>query len=294
MIDDLRGLAVFNAVVAAGSFSGAARRLKLSTSVVSHHVSKLEERLGAPLLFRSTRSMSLTPEGLLIRDAAANMVKAGQEALDALSEQSDQPVGALRIALPAFGAQSGLYRAIWAFAEAHPMVSVHLNSSDKPVDLIADGYDMAIRFGALQDSALKSRKIGIFKRALVASPAYLATRAPVRTLEDLASCDFIGFSMLRSEIYLERDGETVSVHPKNVRLDVDSVAIGRSAVLAGLGVLHLPLVEVAADIASGTLVEVCPEWRLPIMGIYALWPDSGPQKNLTRRLIDFLAESGAE
>ncbi|MEM6466689.1 MAG: LysR family transcriptional regulator, partial [Pseudomonadota bacterium] len=136
MIDHYRGLAVFAAVAELGSFSAAGRRLKLSTSVVSHHVSKLEESLGTPLLFRTTRSLSLTSEGRQVLEAANRMVQAGQEAVDALSDFSTQPVGALRVTLPAFGHRSPVHRAIWQFAKTHPMVALTLHSSDRPVDLV--------------------------------------------------------------------------------------------------------------------------------------------------------------
>lgn len=103
MIDDYRGLAIFVAVVNAGSFSGAGRRLKLSTSVVSHHISQLESKLGVSLLFRSTRSLSLTPEGKNILESAQKMVSAGEEALDALVDNRDETIGSLRITMTAFG-----------------------------------------------------------------------------------------------------------------------------------------------------------------------------------------------
>lgn len=126
MSDNYRGLAVFVAVHNAGSFSAAGRRLKLSTSVVSHHISKLEERLGVALFFRSTRSLSLTSEGARILEAAQRMVSAGDEALDALSDHSEQPVGALRLTLPAFGLNSAIHQAIWNFAKLHPMVALSI------------------------------------------------------------------------------------------------------------------------------------------------------------------------
>lgn len=291
MIEDYRGLAVFVAVAEAGSFSGAGRRLKLSTSVVSHHVSKLEAKLGVPLFFRSTRSLSLTSEGQSILESARRMVTAGEEALDALSDQSEQPVGALRISMPAFGDRSVVHQAIWQFAKAHPMVALSLNSSDRPVDLIRDGYDLAIRLGVLTDSSLKSRRIGSFQRLLVASSEYVASHAAIETLEDFVACDFISFAMLPDDITLTRHDEEVTVTPENIRLEVDSVAAGKAAVMAGLGVQNLPVSEIEDELASGALVEVLPEWKLPALGVYAVWPDTGAQKKLTRRMIDFLVEA---
>lgn len=293
MIDDLRGLAVFSAVAQAGSFSAAGRQLKLSTSVVSHHVSRLEGKLGVPLFFRSTRSLSLTHEGRQILSAAQRMVQAGEEALDSLSDQSAHPVGALRLALPAFGLGSAVHRAVWSFVRAYPGVSLSLHSSDRQVDLVRDGYDLALRLGTLADSALKSRRIGTFRRLLVATPGYLQGRPPITTLEALLACDFIGFSMLPTAITLTRASEDVTITPEHIRVEVDAVAAGKAAVLAGLGVQNLPLSEIEEEVRTGALVEVLPDWRLPDLGIFAVWPDLGPQKKLTRRLIDHLAAEEA-
>ncbi|MEM8957283.1 MAG: LysR family transcriptional regulator, partial [Pseudomonadota bacterium] len=207
MIDSFRNLAVFVAVADAGSFSGAGRALKLSTSVVSHHITRLEERLETPLFFRSTRSLTLTGEGKRVLLSARRMVAAGQDAMDALADISDQPVGALKISLPAFGDQSPVHRAIWGFAKAHPMVAMSIHSTDQQVDLVRDGYDLAIRLGVLADSSLKARRIGTFARFLVASPEAIARSKPIRTLTDLAQAEFISYSMLPDDLTLTNGRE---------------------------------------------------------------------------------------
>lgn len=290
MIEDYRGLAVFVAVADAGSLSAAGRRLNLSTSVVSHHLSRLEAKLGVTLFYRSTRSMSLSPEGRAALVPARRMVAAGDEALDALGATVDEPVGALRISMPAWGEQTRLRQALWEFTRLHPMVAISLHSSDTPVDLIKEGFDLAIRTGTLADSSLKSRRIGVFRRVLVASPAYLATRGPIQSPEDLAACDFIAISMLPDEVMLRSGNRSVSLLPENVRLEVDTIASAKSAVMSGLGIRHLPVGEVSEEIALGTLVRILPEWVLPELGVYAVWPDIGPQKSLTRRVIEFFLE----
>lgn len=292
MSDNYRGLAVFVAVHEAGSFSAAGRRMKISTSVVSHHISKLETTLGTPLFFRSTRSLNLTAEGQKILEAARRMVAAGEEAMDALSDESEQPVGALRISMPAFGLNSTLHSAVWTFAKAHPMVALSLHSSDKPVNLVRDGFDLAIRLGRLADSTLKSRRIGTFHRKIVGSPEYLANRPKIKDLSELAECDFVSLSMVPDTMTVRQDDEDITITLQNVRLEVDAVTAGRAAVLEGLGLMSLPLNEIENDLKSGALVEVSKRWQLPSFGIFAVWPDSGPQKKLTRRLIDHLADLG--
>lgn len=290
-MDEYRSLAVFAAVHDAGSFSAAGRRLKLSTSVVSHHVSKLEAKVGASLFFRSTRSLSLTPEGEAILPAARAMVAAAKDAMDVLAATNDQLVGALRITLPAFGDRSPLNRSILQFAKEHPMVAVSIHNSDTQVDLVKEGFDLAIRLGVLRDSALKSKRIGTFSRKIVASPDYLAKRPPIKTLSDLQSCDFIAMAMLPDTITLTCKDEQVSFQPENTRLEVHSISSAKAAVLEGLGIQHLPNSEIDIEIAEGQLVEVLPHWSPPDLGMYAVWPDIGPQKQLTRKLIEFLETS---
>ncbi|QIE54383.1 LysR family transcriptional regulator [Pikeienuella piscinae] len=291
MIESYRGLAIFVAIAEAGSLSAAGRRLKLSTSVVSHHLSRLESKLGVTLFFRSTRSMSLTPEGHAALGAARRMVAAGAEALDAVGGSGDKLVGALRITMPAWGEQMRTRQKLWEFARTHPMVAISLHSSDMPADLIKGGFDLGIRLGALVDSSLKSRRIDDFERVVVGSPRYFAARAPITTPHDLTTCDFIAVSVIPDAMTLTCEDQTVTIHPENVRLEVDTISSAKSAILAGLGVRNLPLGEVEAELAAGALVRVLPQWRLPVLGVYAVWPDSGPQKTLTRRLIEFFVDS---
>ncbi|MEB8388814.1 LysR family transcriptional regulator [Rhodobacteraceae bacterium KMM 6894] len=291
MIDDYRSLAVFVAIADTGSLSAAGRRLKLSTSVISHHLSRLEERQGVTLFFRSTRSMALTPEGQIALDPARRMVAAGEEALDAIHAGSDEPVGALHVTMPAFGEQSRLHDALWNFAKLHPMVAISLHCSDTPTDLVKDGFDLAIRLGTLRSSSLKSRRIADFKRWLVASPDYLATRAPIKSPDNLTKHEFIAVTQIPSLMTLERDEETIQFDPVNIRVEVNTVTAAKAAVLAGLGIWHVPLGEIEHDLAQGRLVHVLPDWNLPELGIYAVWPDIGPQKALTRRLIDHFLEN---
>ncbi len=289
MIEDYRRLAIFVAVADAGSFSEAGRRLKLSTASISHHISKLENRLGVSLFFRSTRSLSLTQEGQAMLGAARRMTKAGDEALDAHADVSEQPVGALRVAMPVFGKDTPIYQKLWHFALSHPMVSISLRSSDAPFDLVKEGIDLAIRPGVLADSSLKSRRIADFRRVLVAAPNYLAERQPILTVKDLSMCEFIAVAALPDAITLISGEETVSIEPDNIRMEVDTIAAAISAVKAGLGMRPLPQMEIRSELEAGTLVQVLPDWHLPLLNIYAVWLENGPHKKLTRRLIDYLA-----
>lgn len=291
MADEYKGLAVFAAVADAGSFSGAAKRLKLSTSVISHHISKLEERIGVSLLYRSTRSLSLTAEGEKVLPAARQMVASADQAIDALADDLDQLVGALRITMPTFGIHTAVHQAVWRFAQEHPMVALTLHSTDRQVDLVRDGFDLGIRLGNLADSSLMTRRIGTFSRRLVATPEYLNSCGSPTTPEALKACAFIALAMVPNTIVLHQGGEQISFEPDDVRLEVDTVAAAKAAVVAGLGIQRLPLSEVEAELASGDLVEALPGWQPPDLGVYAVWPDAGSQKKLTRRLVAFLVSA---
>jgi DNA-binding transcriptional LysR family regulator len=170
------------------------------------------------------------------------------------------------------------------------MVAISLHCSDTPTDLVKDGFDLAIRLGTLRSSSLKSRRIADFKRWLVASPNYLVGRAAIKSPDDLVENDFISVKQIPSLMTLEHDRVTVQFDPIKKRVEVNTVTAAKAAVLAGLGIWHIPFGEIEHDLAQGRLVHILPDWNLPDLGIYAVWPDIGPQKALTRRLIDHFLE----
>ena len=169
------------------------------------------------------------------------------------------------------------------------MVAISLQSSSKQIDLVKGGFDLAIRLGALRDSSLKSRKLGEFRRVIAASPQYLSALGKPITISNLADCTFVSLAMLRDEITLYRDGEQATIKPENAQVEVDTAMTAKGAVIAGLGLRALPLSEIETELNTGELIQVLPEWRLASINIYAVWPDIGQQKKLTRRMIDFLA-----
>lgn len=291
MIDDLRALAIFAKVAEAGSFSAAGRALRLSTSVISHHVKALETRHGVSLFHRSTRSLSLTGDGHRLLEAAKRMVEAAEEGLDAIADISAVPAGALKITAPVFLTNSPQESAIWRFVRRYPNVAVTLHSSDEQINLVAEGYDLAIRLGPMTESALMSRKIGTFERCLVAAPSYLETIEKPVVPQDLARCDFVLLDMLPDKFVLNRGQEEVTFRPEQSRVLVNSVIGARSAVLAGLGVQKLPLSEVGEDLAAGRLVRILPDWSMPTLNIHAVWPASSRRGSLVRLLLEFLLEA---
>lgn len=293
MLDDFRALAVFVSVADEGGFSQAGRILKISPSVVSHHIGKLEERLGVALFFRSTRSMSLTLEGQQILEHARRMVTARQDAIDSIASETNQLVGSLRVTVPTFVIDTWIYERILQFTLRHPNISLDIKMTDSAVDLINQRYDLAVRFGVLKDSALKSRRIGQFERVLVASPAYLATVEPINEITDLKRCVFVAMSSVPTHMTFIGSGNSHEFKPRHSRFQINSVSGAKAAVLAGLGIQRLPLFAVQKNIADGSLAHVLPQWALETLGVYAVWPETGPRKLLTQKLLEFLTEDGA-
>ena len=263
------------------------RALRLSTSVVSHHVKALETRHGVTLFHRSTRALSLTSDGQKLLEAARRMVDAAEDGFNAIADISAEPAGALRLTVPAFLKNSPQENAIWRFARRYPHVAVTLNSTDEQINLMAEGYDMAIRLGAMAESSLRNRKIGTFERVLVAAPSYLQTIEKPLDPTDLARCDFVALDMLPDKFVLVRGKEEVTVLPEQSRVLVNSISAARSAVLAGLGVQKLPLSEIGEDLAAGRLVRILPDWSLPTLNIHAVWLSHEPPQQSGPPIAEF-------
>jgi DNA-binding transcriptional LysR family regulator len=290
MLEHLRSLAVFAKIAELGSFRAAARALSLSPSVVSHHLGELERRLAMPLLYRSTRRLALTPDGAKLVVAAREMVDAAARGLDAVSGQSETPMGSLRLTAPAFLAETSLSRGLAEFSGAHPHVSLTASFTDAPRDLLRDGFDLALRIGRLEDSTHRTRKLAEMRRVLVSSPRYVAARKAPRTPGDLATWDHIQLSSRPAALSLTSPGKkrpvSVTFTP---RISVDSAAAMRELALAGAGLAALPEVTVQEEVARGRLVEVLPRWRAALLGVYAVWPSNAQRAGLTLRFIEFMA-----
>jgi DNA-binding transcriptional LysR family regulator len=289
MIDELRSMAIFTAVAEMGSFSAAGRKLRLATSGISQHVSKLEDRLGVTLFYRSTRSLSLTSEGQRLLEHTQRMIVAAEDGLNSIADISNEPSGALSITMPAFMAGSIYELAIWDFMRSHKAIAVTMKYLDRNFDLVAEGIDLALRMGELSDSALRSRRLGSFGRKLVCSPEYLAHIGDIKTPNDLKDCDFIAMSGLNVNIPLRKGDKEMVIHPRKSRVLVDSFAALHSGLRAGLGIQRLPTSVAKEDLKSGALVELLPAWSIPDLGTYVVWPGTSRRSSLTRLLIEHIA-----
>lgn len=289
MIDKLRSIAIFSAVVDRGTFRAAAEQLGLAPSRVSQMVADLENDLGVTLLYRSTRRLSLTQQGRILHERAQEMLAAAESGLDAINPLSAEPAGKLRVSAPAFATQTQLMDTIAGFARAFPKVALDLQFTDQRQDLIADQFDVVIRAGWLEDSELLSRKIGDADRLLVASPEYCRARPPPKEPADLESWHWIQFAMRpdRTEL-VSADGTVCTVQGlSHVRVNAADALYEFAA--RGLGVSAIPEHLACRGFDRGDLIHVLPSWSLKPLGIFAVWPDQSRRENLTMIFVRYLA-----
>ena len=251
---------MFVNVIARGSFSRAAQVLRLPKSTVSKMVSRLERELGVQLIVRSTRSMALTPEGRAYREACQRHVDALERARDALVEGSVALVGQLRITAPEDFGSIVLTPIIAKLIAAHPKLSFELRYTDEFIDLMREGFDLAVRLGELTANRLRAKRVGETVPITVASPAYLRRAPAIGHPHDLAAHTCCSIAVERSRWTLRRGSEVVvlNVHPRIVGNQMsDLLELAR----AGAGIARVPAFLCRSELREGTLVRVLPEWR---------------------------------
>ena len=287
---DLQSIAIFVAVAEQGSFSKAAKRLGLTNSVISHHVSKLEEKLGITLLYRSTRKVALTDQGRTLYEAAFHSLGTVEDAVTALTAEGDDPVGALQIAMPAFIPDPTVERLIWEFASRYRGIALNVKYSDELQDLIDGGFDIAFRVGSLEDSGMKSKKLADIFLTLVAAPGLLADRNEITDPEDLVPRDFVSLQQFHDVITLVKSQETRRIAIENSRVRVDNIYAARDAALAGLGMMALPQGLCEKELARGAFTRILPDWQLAPLPLHVVWNNHARRNSLTRRLLSFLEQ----
>lgn len=289
MIDYLRHMAVFARVVDEGSFRAASKALGLAPSRTSQIVSDLEARIGVTLFYRTTRKITLTHEGRIFYDRVADMLRSAETGLNELNALALEPVGNLRVSLPAFMASFSISSAIAEFVRQYPQVTISISYTDHPVRLLEDGFDLNIRIGWLDDSSMMSRKLGEYKRILVAGTEYAASRPSPVHPTDLKAWDWIKYTQRGDSIeFIPGTGEPVKVSG-NFQIEVDSVDALFHLTCQNLGVTVLPWHLAERGLQSGELVQLLPGWALRPLGCFAVWPDKSRRENLTLLLVRFLA-----
>jgi DNA-binding transcriptional LysR family regulator len=291
-VDKFQEMRAFVTVVDTGSFVRAADALSTSKTAVSRLVSELESRLGTRLLHRTTRKLSMTPEGEVFFERCRQLLDGVAEAEAELTAHSGEAIGQLRVNVPVtFGL---LHLApLWpAFMELHPKVALDVTLSDRLVDLVDEGYDLAVRIARLQASTLVSRQLTSTRMILCASPEYLRRHGAPEHPSDIARHAVISYTLLSMGEQWEFEGPrgpvSVEVAP---RMRTNSGDTCCAAAVQHQGIVLQPSFLVGAHLASGALVELLPEYRSIELGVYAVYPT---RKHLTpkvRALIDFLVDA---
>ncbi len=293
-MDKLSGMSVFASVVEAKSFTGAARQLGMSKAAVSKQVSKLEERLGARLLNRTTRRLSLTEVGAAFYERAARIVAEALEAELAVSRLHDSPRGTLRLDAPvAFGVRY-LAPILPEFMRRYPELGVDIALNDRFVDLVEEGYDLAVRIAHLADSSLIARRLADSRRIVCAAPDYWARNGKPSSPSDLAAHNCFGYSYLATgnEWRFRGPGGPVSVRVEGT-LTTNNGDISREAAVSGLGVALMPVFMICDDLRAGRLEPVLEDFEPESQGVHAVYPHNRHLSAKVRAFVDYLVESFA-
>lgn len=294
---DPNDLLIFASVAELGSFSRAAERLGLPKSTVSRRLAALEQRLGERLLMRTTRRQSLTEFGLQLLEHA-RQVASEVEAVAALSERRQAtPSGRLRVSMPSDFASLLLADTLAAFVALYPAIRLDLDLSPRRVDLLGEGFDVALRMGHLPDDAsLAARRLAVFSFGLYAAPSYLAEHGDPRHPDDLARHVAIRMLMANGDAAawtLSKDAEQWQGTPPG-RLSANAPELLIRLACAGAGVAAVPDYFAAAEVRQGRLRRVLPDWCLPSHTAWAVFPERKLMPLKTRVFIDMLQTALAQ
>lgn len=288
---DLSAMAVFAAIAEAGSLTQAAERLALSKSAVSKQLSRLEERLGARLVNRNTRQVSLTEVGAVYFDYCARILEEAEAAEAAVANLQDAPRGRLRVNAPMSFGTMHLAEALTGFARAYPEVTVDLELTDAFVDLVDGGIDVAVRITSMQDSTLVARQLAPARSILAASPDYLARHGTPQHPQELRDHNCMIYTLAPnpgSWSFRSPDGSSIPVQVRGTMRSNNGEVL-REAAIAGLGILRDPTFISYRAIRDGRLVPLLCDYELPQSGIHAVYPNRRYLSPKVRAFIDFLS-----
>jgi len=294
-MDHISRIAVFLEVVRQQSFSGAARQLGMTGPAISKQVQALEDQLGVRLLHRTTRQVTLTEEGALYSDRARKALEDLSEAEQQIQDLKDCPTGQLRINAPmSFGTQY-LTKPIAEFARQYPNVHMNVTFDDRNVDIVAEGYDVVVRIGALQDSSLIARQIATCPILMCAAPALIQDHGMPASPEDIATWPALISSHqgLNAEWHYQAPNKakgSVSLKPVFTANTAGQIA---EACVAGVGISMLPIFSVEKHLKTGELINLFPDHQtVPERGIYAIFPQNRYLSTKTRLFVDWLTVFG--
>jgi DNA-binding transcriptional LysR family regulator len=289
-MDRIRAMQVFTEVADRGSLTDAGTALDMSRAMVSRYLESLETWLGARLLHRTTRRVSLTDAGAEALQRCRQVLDLTLDVQAAAGARSTAPSGKLRITTSNSFAQAHLASAVSDFLKQHPGTQVELIALERAVSLVDERIDLAVRISNELDDTLVARRIATCHSAVCAAPAYLAAHAAPKAPEQLRMHTCLTHAHVgRSEWRLRRDGQTVKV-PVHGPLQSNEVAVIRQAALEGLGIAMLPTYFISTDLAQGRLVRLLPAYEPETLGIHAVYLSRQHQPLLLRVMLDFLAE----
>ncbi|MGJ8560015.1 MAG: LysR family transcriptional regulator [Litorimonas sp.] len=280
---------IFVHTVEAGTITAAAKALSLDKSVVSRRIKALEQRLGATLLNRSTRTLSLTDAGRSYYQRAQGLLRSWREMEDEASGAECALAGPIRIAAPLSFGLSQLGPALIDFQKDHPDIQLDVDFSDRKIDLIAEGFDMAVRIGRLDDSAMIARKLGDVRMVCAASADWLAKNGPIETMDDLRDAPELRYGLRPGKgwAYQGSAGErgTLQLDPRMRASNGDFL---RDAAIAGLGIVIEPDFILCEAVRAGQLVPVLPDYVFDAPSVYAVWPPTRHMPRRVRTLVETL------
>jgi len=288
-MDSLTGLTVFARVVEKGGFTAAAHDLGISKSTVSKQIASLENRLGVRLLNRTTRSMTVTEIGRAYFERAQRIVTEAEEAELAVTRLHQEPRGALRVNAPMSFGITHLARLIPEFMATHPDLAIDLEFNDRRVDLIDEGYDLAIRIGRLAESSLVARKLAPSRVVVVASPKYWRRAGKPKVPSDLQNheCLIYGYRDNPNEwAFHGPDGPFTQRISGRIRANNGEALM--AAAVAGLGAYQCPTFLCSDHVATGRVEIVLGEYEAPEPAVYAVWPHNRHLSAKVRSFVDFL------
>jgi DNA-binding transcriptional LysR family regulator len=291
-MDRFESMAVFGKVVASGSFSNAARQMHLSQAAVSKHVRALEEWLGTPLLNRTTRKVSLTEFGRVFHERCLKILEELDYARDAASEVHKQPKGTLRITAPIPFGERYLPALVSEFLRLHPEISFQVALTDRRIDLVEEGFDLAIRVGRLPDTTMVARRLASSRFVACASSDYIRRFGEPREPGELSSHQCLIFTHHYAPTewrFVRPDGDSISV-PVVGRVKSNNADLLLAAAKAGDGILLAPTFHVGADLASGALAPVLIGWTNFETTVQAVYPHTRHLSAKVRTFVDFLVE----
>ena len=289
LIENISDLMVFTQAVKGGSLSAAGRELGISLAVASKRLQRLEDRLGVRLLNRSTRQLSLTDEGAEYFHYCVRILAELEEGEELVTRGSKEPKGNLKVTVPAAFGRLHVAPLVPDFLARYPAIKLNLHLSDSLVDIIDQGYDLAIRIGELKDSSLVAKSIGVDRRVVVATPSYLARHGAPQTPRDLARHNALLFAGTDHWSFVGPNGDQVQVKVSG-NLETNNCDALREAIFADLGLALRPLWDVWRDVSDGRLVRLLPAYIPPAYPINAISPSRRLLPKKTRVFIEHLLQ----